>query len=117
MALIHIATEKKLLFDGQDEGFYTFKYPFNIPHEVIIYERDFRKNYVNDLEKLMLPEAFQQLIREGYFYKHNGSLSNYVGSDGLTVNYFITGGFLFVFANGEFQPSRYKIYFEGAWQL
>lgn len=117
MTMYHLPAEKKLLFDGQDEGFYTFKSPFNIPHEVTVYERDFRKNYFNDLEKIMSPDAFEKLLKEGLFSKSKGSLKGYLGSDGLSLNYFMVSDFLLIFANGEFQPDRYKIYLEGIWQI
>ena len=117
MPIKYLPTEKKLLFDGQEEGFYTFKQAVQIPHEIIIYERDFRKNSVNDLAKVMAPDAFQQLCLEGAFVKNTTSLANYTGSDGLALNYFIINSRLFIFANGEYQPGRYKIYYEGMWQL
>ncbi|RZJ57628.1 MAG: hypothetical protein EOO55_02960 [Hymenobacter sp.] len=112
-----ISISKEKLFDGQQEGFYTFKHQFQVPSDLVIYERDFRKNYFDDLERIMNHEDFEQLMREGHFTKPKGAFGNYLGSDNLSLNYFISNGLLFVFANGEFQPSRYKIYMEGIWQM
>ena len=112
-----ITTPKEKLFDGQDQDFYTFKHQFDVLNDLVIYERDFRKNYFDDLEKIMSPEEFEQIMREGHFTKPKGPFGNYLGSDGLSLSYFVSNGLLFVFANGEFQPARYKIYLEGIWQM
>lgn len=113
----HVVIRKEKLFDGQDKDFYTFKYSCQVPRELMIYERDFRKNHLDDLERIMNPEDFGQLMREGHFVKPKGPFGNYSGSDNLSLNYFLSNGLLFVFANGEFQPSRFKIYLEGVWKL
>ncbi len=39
------------------------------------------------------------------------------GSDQLSLKFFLVGSYVMVFALGEFQPGRYKIYLEGIWQL
>ena len=39
------------------------------------------------------------------------------GTDKLSLKFYLSGKFIVVFALGEFQPNRYKIYLEGIWQL
>ena len=63
----------------------------------------------------MPPPAFAQLLREGNFQSPKGDFGDFTGTDGLALNYFMSGEYLFIFANGEYQPARYKIYLEGAW--
>jgi hypothetical protein len=113
----HLITIKEKLFDGPDEKYYAFSHHFHTPQEVVIYERDFRKNYFDGLESLMNSTDFSQLLKEGKFQKPAGQFDDYSGSDGLALNYFINQDLLYVFATGEYQPARFKIYCEGVWKL
>jgi hypothetical protein len=41
----------------------------------------------------------------------------YKGSDGLRLYFSKKGNTVVVFAYGEFQPTRYKLYLEGIWKI
>lgn len=104
------------LFDGEEEGFYTFKYSFTTP-AIVIYERDFRKNSFANLQKLMPGNDFSQLMSDGMFKLPIPPFTKFSGSDNLELAYYMSGNYLFIFASGESQPGRYKIYLEGIWAV
>ncbi len=119
MTLLHLPIPTTKLFDGLNDDFYTFTHRVEEPAGVIIRQEDFYRNALTELAALLSPPDFSQLVREGNFRKTNALFAEhaYEGTDKLELTYCRTGPYLFVFASGEFQPARYKIYLEGVWQI
>ena len=111
-----ISLDKKLLFDGLEEGFYqfTFKPVFSGPPEITL--DDIYENFFQKLIAVVGPQAFSQILKEGDFMKYSNEYA-FKGTDKLSLKFFASGSDLVVFALGEFQPNRYKIYLEGIWQI
>jgi len=74
----------------------------------------------NNLEALknIIDEAdYNSIMASGDFNNDEGFLNLPKGSDGLRTYYYQNGNTIFVFAYGEFQPGRYKLYLEGTWEI
>ncbi|HEX8024414.1 hypothetical protein [Mucilaginibacter sp.] len=103
---------KSLLFDG-DEAEAVHK-SFNLPAGDIKFS-DFANNNFEDLRKVTTPDDFETIVKTGGF---NADFPNlYKGSERLRLYYTKKGNTIAVFAYGEFQPTRYKLYLEGLWAL
>jgi hypothetical protein len=111
-----ISLDRKLLYDGLDEGFYQFVFNPQIPGLPSIATDDFDENYFQKLIPLIGPQAFSQLLQEGDFMKNSNEYA-FKGTDKLSLRFLLRGNTLLVFAMGEFQPNRYKIYLEGIWDI
>jgi hypothetical protein len=103
---------KSLLFDG-DEAEAVHK-SFNLPAGDIKFS-DFANNNFEDLRKIITPDDFETIVRTGSF--NADFLNLYKGSERLRLYYAKRQNTIAVFAYGEFQPTRYKLYLEGLWML
>ena len=103
---------KSLLFDG-DEAEVIHK-TFKLPAGDIKFG-DFANNNFEDLHKVITPDDFKTIVKTGGF--NADFLNLYKGSERLRLYYTKRGNSIAVFAYGEFQPTRYKLYFEGFWIL
>jgi hypothetical protein len=103
---------KSLLFDG-DEAEAVHK-SFNLPVGDIKFS-DFANNNFEDLRKVITPDDFKTIVKTGGF--NADFLDLYKGSERLRLYYTKKGNTILVFAYGEFQPTRYKLYIEGVWEL
>jgi hypothetical protein len=103
---------KSLLFDG-DEAEAVHK-SFNLPAGDIKFS-DFANNNFEDLRKVITPDDFEAIVKTGGF--NADFLNLYKGSERLRLYYTKKGNTIAVFAYGEFQPTRYKLYLEGLWTL
>ena len=110
-----ISLDKRLLFDGLDEGFYQFSSTPNSRLPEIKLD-DVYDNFFQKLILIVGPQAFSQILYEGDFMKYSNKYA-FKGTDRLSLKFFISGDTIAVFALGEFQPDRYKIYLEGIWQI
>ncbi|SEO25125.1 hypothetical protein SAMN05192574_106271 [Mucilaginibacter gossypiicola] len=104
---------KSLLFDG-DEADAVHK-TFNLPAGDIKFS-DFANNNFEDLQKILTPDDFKVIVKTAGF-STGGFLNLYQGSERLRLYYAKKGDTIIVFAYGEFQPTRYKLYLEGVWAL
>lgn len=104
---------KSLLFDGDEAG--AVHKTFNLPAGGIKFS-DFANNNFEDLRKVLTPDDFKTIIKTGGF-NTGGFLNLYQGSERLRLYYAKKGDTIIVFAYGEFQPTRYKLYLEGVWVL
>lgn len=111
------ATEKQLLFDGLEHNL--FQTPLQLPAHLAL-EEPLDVAELDDfgqLKDMLGSDDFASLVRSGDFVAEEGFLDAYKGSDDLSLYYFRNGKTILVFAFGEFQPTRYKLYLEGAWEL
>lgn len=110
---------KQKLFDGDErvlqESSFVLRPAAN--KEITVQVSDFENNKFEDLPSVIGSETFQELLAEGDFKGGSGFILVYKGSDDLRLRYCIKENFLFVFAYGEFQPARYKLYIEGIWEI
>lgn len=111
-----ISLDKKLVFDGLDEEFYQFSLTIDRLGLPAISSDDIYENFFQNLIPLVGPQAFSQMLDEGGFMKYSNKYS-FKGSDKLSLKFFLSNNIIVVFALGEYQPSRYKIYLEGIWQI
>ncbi|RZK98047.1 MAG: hypothetical protein EOO62_27085 [Hymenobacter sp.] len=119
MALLHLPLPATKLFDGLNDDFYAFSYQCQKPLAVSIRPTYFYQQVFSSLTAVLSPPDFSQLVREGGFRKTNSLFAAhaYEGTDNMGLTYCRADTYLFIFASGEFQPGRYKIYLEGVWQL
>ncbi|MFC0516975.1 hypothetical protein ACFFGT_22390 [Mucilaginibacter angelicae] len=103
---------KSLLFDG-DEAEAVHK-SFSLPAGSIKFN-DFANNNFEDLRKVITTDDFETIVKTGGF--NADFLNLYKGSERLRLYYTKKGNTIAVFAYGEFQPTRYKLYLEGIWEL
>ena len=111
-----ISLDKKLLYDGLDEGFYQFVFNPPPPGSSPIAMDEVDENFFPKLIPIIGPQAFSELLQEGDFVKNSNQYA-FKGTDKLGLRFLLRGGVLWVFAMGEFQPERYKIYLEGTWSI
>ncbi|WP_121809069.1 hypothetical protein [Mucilaginibacter kameinonensis] len=102
---------KSLLFDGDEEE--AVLKSFSLPARNIKFS-DFANNNFEDLQKILTPGDFDTIIKTAGFTP-GGFLNLYQGSDRLRLYYAKREDAIIVFAYGEFQPTRYKLYLEGVW--
>lgn len=105
---------KSLLFDG-DEAEAVHK-SFNLPAGDIKFS-DFANNNFEDLRKVITPDDFKTIVKTGGFNTDGGFLNLHQSSERLRLYYAKKGDTIAVFSYGEFQPTRYKLYLEGVWEL
>ncbi|MEN0057123.1 MAG: hypothetical protein AAGC65_25825, partial [Mucilaginibacter sp.] len=78
---------------------------------------DFAGNGFEDLQTAIGKENFDAILKTGDFTPDSGFLNLHKGSDGLRLYFSKKGNTILVFAYGEFQPTRYKLYLEGIWKI
>ena len=118
MSVNLLALPGQLLFDGIDSGFYEYVFhdeSYCVEH---IKSDDIYDNYFRLLLPMIGEESFKQILTQGQFMKYSDEYS-FKGSDKLPLRYFICSksNKILIFALGEFQPGRYKIYLDGVWQI
>lgn len=111
-----VARDRKLLYDGLDAGFYQFVFNPQIPDLPSIATDDMADNLFQKLIPLIGPQAFSQILQEGDFMRNSNQYA-FKGTDKLSLRFLLRNNTLLVFAMGEFQPNRYKIYQEGTWHI
>ncbi|AYL97185.1 hypothetical protein [Mucilaginibacter celer] len=103
-----------LLYDGTEEGM--LDKTFSLPYNQVKYD-DFADNNFEELANVAGAEDFKSITETAGFETDGGFLNLYQGSDRLRLYYAKKDNMIYVFAFGEFQPMRYKIYLEGVWEL
>jgi hypothetical protein len=118
MILKH-SVEKQLLFDGMEDDLVadpvTLKqFGIDTPVRYVVIN-----NHNLELLRQEIPESdFHYIMRTGSFtLDGNGFIKVYTGSDGLPLYYVKKEKQILVFATGEYQPARYKLYLEGVWEM
>ncbi|PWK77610.1 hypothetical protein LX99_02487 [Mucilaginibacter oryzae] len=107
---------KSLLFDNTDDTLFNKTFDIKLPHGSISFD-DFANNNFEGLADVIGADNFNSIVKTAGFKTDGGFLNLYQGSDGLRLYYAKKGHHIFVFAFGEFQPQRYKVYLEGVWEL
>jgi hypothetical protein len=110
---------KSLIFDGSEQD--VLKLSFT-PDTIVetggaIKFNDFANNTFEGLLNAIGKDDFDAVLKTGGFTPDNGFLKLYKGSDGLRLYFSKKGNTVVVFAYGEFQPTRYKLYLEGIWKI
>jgi|ERR1700754_3116070 len=110
---------KSLIFDGNEQD--AVKLSFT-PDTIVeaggpIKFSDFAGNTFEDLHNAVDKDDFEAVLKTGGFTPDNGFLKLYKGSDNLRLYFCKKGNTILVFAYGEFQPTRYKLYLEGIWKI
>ena len=116
-------TLPKMLYDGDESGFYTFSFDVETEnHRIEIKARDFYNNSLTKLKNEISEEKFRQVLTEGKFVKKVELIESYLGTESLRTYYCFKnfedydGKFLLVFSFAEIQPTRFKLYLEGIWK-
>lgn len=107
---------KSLLFDNTDDTLYTRTFNIELPHGSISFD-DFANNNFEKLADVIGTDDFKSIVATAGFKTDGGFLNLYQGSDRLRLYYAKNDNIIFVFAFGEFQPTRYKVYLEGVWEM
>lgn len=111
--------KKELLFEGQESEIRSKLVDLSNyikGFEPIRFE-NFISHNLEDLERHISGDDYKSILESGHFKTDEGFLNLPKGSDGLRVYYYKKANTVFVFAYGEFQPTRYKLYLEGIWTL
>lgn len=113
-----LALPIQLLFDGLSDGFYEYVFHNDTYCVKTISVDDIYDNYFHLLLPLIGEESFNQILTQGHFMEYSDKYS-FKGSDKLSLRYFICdkSAKILIFALGEFQPDRYKIYLDGVWNV
>lgn len=69
------------------------------------------------LENILDKESFEQIAALQKIKNPNTEWEHFVGSENLSLYYFIRESKLILVCFGEFQPARYKVHLEGIWQM
>ena len=117
--LIELASSTTKLFDGFEEKL------FGQELEVVLSNREkisVNPSSLDDKKFKNLPPVIGQsavntIAESKRFSYEAGLFPGYVGTDGLDLRYLFVENVLLIFSIGEYQPARYKLYFEGAWQV
>jgi hypothetical protein len=105
---------KSLLFDNTDDTLYSKT--FALPQGQVKFN-DFANNNFEKLADVIGTDDFKSIVETAGFKTDGGFLNLYQGSDRLRLYYAKNDNIIFVFAFGEFQPTRYKVYLEGVWEV
>lgn len=70
-----------------------------------------------NLQNVLDAESFQQLAALQKVKNPNTEWEVFVGSEDLSLYYFIREDKLILLSFGEFQPARYKVHLEGIWKI
>ncbi len=109
--------KKTLLFDGPESEIQSKPVDLhtNVNGITSVHFEDFISTEFEDLKGQMSNDDYNAIWEAGAFKADDGFLKLPKGSDGLRLYYCKRENIILVFAYGEFQPARYKLYFEGAW--
>ena len=110
---------KKLhIYDGFEPDDYSLKIPISeeYPNLEFTFSEIVSQPFKN-LQNILNSESFQQLAALQKIKNEGTEWAHFVGSEDLSLYYFIRGDKLILVSFGEFQPARYKVHFEGIWQL
>jgi hypothetical protein len=105
---------RSLLFDNTDDTLFTKT--FGLPQGQVKFD-DFANNNFEKLADIIGTHDFKSIVETAGFKTDGGFLNLYQGSDKLRLYYAKKDNNIFVFAFGEFQPMRYKVYLEGVWEV
>lgn len=110
--------EKKKLFDGAEDVLVdkTFVIKYD-KREYSFKVIDFDNNTLEKLFKTINQGAIDTITNEGSFTKKDGVIEIYKGTEDLRLHYVIKDNLIFILAFGEFQPTRFKVYLEGIWNM
>ena len=106
------------LFDGFEDALYKQKFEIRvIERNIILNTLELLDNKFKNLSFLLGGESKLKIAKDKGFKYENGLFPGYSGTDGLDIYYLISNSQLLIFSMGEYQPSRYILYFEGAWNM
>ncbi len=106
---------RKLLYDGFEHGFYDDRFVIHEMERYYFSARDL--DDFKHLESRVSGGCFEQL-REAFDIEEKALADiKHYKKENLGVGYFIKNGKLFLISDGEWQPGRYVIYFEGVVDL
>jgi hypothetical protein len=108
---------KSLIFDGSESEVLNKSFDLDTEIDVgaAIQFNDFAGNNFEDLQQVIGDDDFKAIVTTGEFAPDGGFLNIYKNSDNLRLYFCKRGNVIIVFAYGEFQPTRYKLYMEGIW--
>lgn len=101
------------IFDGLEENLFNHEFEVIVPNTgvLLVSPENIAKNDFNDLNQIII----ELIATEKGLKFQNGLFPGYVGTDDLNLYYLKINKNLLLFSLGEYQPARYKFYFEGAW--
>jgi len=112
------AIEKTLLFDGFEEAAWSGSFEWNSRLHISgsVQLADFVNNSSENLKALIDPADYETILKTGNF-----TVDDFFhlpqGSEGLGLFFCKRDNIILVFAFGETQPMRYKLYLEGVWMM
>lgn len=111
MIIKKIDISRRLLFDGKEDQLFEEELNVEIDNRIIKFiPDDITPNKFDQLDKQ------QEIINQSHFVRDN-IYNAWKSEEGLTLYYYKTDDYLLIFSMGEFQPARYKLYLESAWNL
>jgi hypothetical protein len=117
--IVKYAIEKSLLFDGVEDKARSGSFELNTHIDAggPVQWDDFATNSFEDLEAAIDSSDYETILKTGNFTADNGFLHLQRGSNGLQLSFCKRNNIILVFAFGETQPMRYKLYLEGVWVI
>lgn len=110
----NINIERRLIFDGSEIDI-PVQIAINIGSDKITINK--KEVYINTLSELKekVSENQFETLSAGLIVKKIGNQTlYYIGK--LMARYILTDKYIVILSFGEFQPDRYKIYLESAWE-
>lgn len=111
-----------LLYDGEETDYYKQSFSYNIDSHHTIHFTHKELVYLDELPAIIGRDNFQHFIEK--FPKAIPSKyfpDSYSGADGLPLMFIqkrnLNREYLIILSSGEFQPSRFKLYLEGIWEI
>jgi len=117
--LIELVGSTTRLFDGLEENIFgqEFEVVLGNHEKISINPSLLDDNKFKNLPPVIGESTVSAIAESKRFSYEAGLFPGYVGTDGLDLRYLFVENVLLIFSIGEYQPARYKLYFEGAWQV
>ncbi|XZF16310.1 hypothetical protein ACTHGU_09235 [Chitinophagaceae bacterium MMS25-I14] len=112
-----LAIQKHLLADGDDADIAKNDFRNTDENGKVYRVHIDNLKHLDELGREIDREDFTAIIKDGNFLENKGFIKVYRGSDDLQLYYNKEGNIISVYAFGEFQPARYKLYLEGRWEI
>jgi len=117
--LIELLSSTTKLFDGLEKNLYSQKIEIalNGYGKFLINPILLDNNKFKNLSAIIGENAVRTIAESKHFSYESGLFPGYVGTDDLALRYLFVEEVLLIFSIGEYQPARYILYFEGAWEV
>lgn len=110
---------KKLhIYDGFEPNDYSQTISLSDEYKSLIFTlAEIINQPFKNLQNILETESFQQLASLQKVKNQGTEWEHFVGSEDLSLYYFIREEKLVLLSFGEFQPARYKVHLESIWRI